>query len=280
MESYDEWTASQESETVIVDGRELEMAYRDGGESEGGPLVFLHGIPTNSYLWAKVAPAFEDERRVIVPDMVGYGSSTMEDRFDRSIRAQELAVEDLLAELGIDSCAFVGHDLGGGVGLRLAAHRPDLVERLVLSNAVAYDSWPIPLITDMGLPSFPRENEPEEVRETLAETFRNGTYGEASEAFVEGMVEPWGTEEGVVSLSRAASGTNTSHTTEIDPSEIEAETLLLWGGEDEFQPLEYAERLAEDVADGELVALEEAYHWVIEDRPDAYRERLREFLDG
>lgn len=280
MMSYDEWAASQESETVTVDDHDLEMAYRDEGESGGEPLVFLHGIPTNSYLWAKIAPDFEDDYRVIVPDMVGYGNSTMSDDFDRSIRAQELAVEDLLAELGVDSCTFVGHDLGGGVGLRLATHRPDLVERLVLSNAVAYDSWPVQFVTDMGLPSFPRENDPEDVRETLSETFHQGVYGEADESFVEGMVEPWSSEKGVVSLSRAASATNTNHTTEIDPSEIEAETLLLWGAEDDFQPIEYAERLAEEVPESDLVALEEAYHWVIEDRPEAYREHLRAFLDG
>lgn len=77
-----------------------------------------------------------------------------------------------------------------------------------------------------------------------------------------------------------ASGTNTSHTTEIDPSTIEGETLLLWGAEDEFQPIEYAERLEGDIDGSELVALDEAYHWAVEDRPEAYREQLRAFLDG
>lgn len=277
MPSYDEWTTSQESTTVSVDGHDLDMAYRD--EGEGTPLILLHGIPTNSYLWREVAPAFEEEYRTIVPDMVGYGNSEMSDEFDRSIRAQEIAVEGLLDELEIDSCAFVGHDLGGGVGLRLAAHRPGLVEQLVLSNAVAYDSWPVQFITDIGLPSFPRENGPEEVEKMLAETFREGVYGEASETFIEGMVEPWSSEKGVVSLSRAAVSTNTNHTTEIDPSNIEAETLLLWGAKDDFQPVEYAERLESDIPSSELVALEEAYHWVIEDRPESYREHLQEFLD-
>lgn len=277
MLSYGEWTTSQESATVSVDGHDLDMAYRD--EGSGDPLVFFHGIPTNSYLWRDVAPTFEDDYRVIVPDMIGYGSSDMSDEFDRSIRAQEIAIEGLLSELEIDSCAFVGHDLGGGVGLRLAAHRPDLVEQLVLSNAVAYDSWPIQLITDIGLPSFPKENSPEEVREMLTETFEQGVYGETSDEFIEGMTEPWSSEKGVVSLSRAAVSTNTNHTTEIDPSEINAETLLLWGADDDFQPVEYAERLEEDINDSELVALDEAYHWVIEDRPEAYREQLRAFLD-
>lgn len=278
MPSYSEWTGKQETTTVTVDGHTVDMAYRDVGD--GFPVLFLHGIPTNSYLWREVAPAFEDEYRTIVPDMVGYGNSEMSDDFDRSIRAQEIAIDGLLDELEIDSCAFVGHDLGGGVGLRLAAHQPERVSQLVLSNAVAYDSWPVQFITDIGLPSFPRENSPEEVREMVAGTFREGAYGEPSEEFVEGMVEPWSSKDGVVSLSRAAVSTNTNHTTEIDPSEIEAKTLLLWGAEDDFQPMEYAERLDKDIAESELVALEEAFHWVIEDRPEAYREHLRKFLDG
>jgi pimeloyl-ACP methyl ester carboxylesterase len=70
------------------------------------------------------------------------------------------------------------------------------------------------------------------------------------------------------------------NTTEIDPGEIEAPTLLLWGADDEFQPIEYAERLGADISDAELVGLDEAHHWVVEDRPEAYREELRAFLEG
>ncbi|WP_418280642.1 hypothetical protein [Halorubrum sp. DTA98] len=47
--TYSEWTAAQERATVAVDGHDLEVAYRD--EGTGDPVVFLHGIPTNSYLF-------------------------------------------------------------------------------------------------------------------------------------------------------------------------------------------------------------------------------------
>ena len=92
------------------------------------------------------------------------------------------------------------------------------------------------------------------------------------------MLAPWDSEEAETSLSRNAIGTNTSHTTEIDPTEIAAETLLLWGAEDEFREIEYAERPESDIPDGDLVGLEEANHWVPEDRSEAYRERSGEFL--
>ncbi|ELY54613.1 alpha/beta hydrolase [Natronococcus amylolyticus DSM 10524] len=275
---HDEWTDRLESTTVTVDGHDLEMAYAD--EGEGQPLVFLHGIPTSSYLWRQVALEFTDDYRVIVPDMIGYGESTMDDRFDRSIRAQEQAVADLFDQLGLDSVSFVGHDLGGGVGLRYAVHEPESVDELVLSNAVCYDSWPIETIVDLGLPSTIDEMSVDELTDTLESVFRGTLYGDdADDAFVEGMVDQWASEEGMVSLSRNAIGTNTSHTTEIDPAEVTARTLLLWGAEDEFQPIEYAERLERDIDGADLVGLEEANHWVPEDRPEAYREELRSFLE-
>ena len=74
-------------------------------------------------------------------------------------------------------------------------------------------------------------------------------------------------------------GTDTSHTTEVDPSEIEARTLLLWGVDDEFQPITYAEQLDSAIPDAELVGLDPANHWVVEDQTDAYRRELRLFLD-
>lgn len=277
---YDEWADSQNRADVTVDGHDLEVAYYEAGE-EGAdpPIVLLHGIPTNSFLWRHVVDALTEERRVIAPDMVGYGNSSMRDGFDRSIRTQEAMIDSLFDTLGLDAVSLVGHDLGGGVFLRFAAHQPDRVERLVLSNAVAYDSWPIQFITDMGLPETARETDVDELQETLDEMLRGTLYGdEVDEAFVEGMKAPWASEQGVTSLVRDAVATNTSHTTEIDPTAVTAETLLLWGAEDEFQPVEYAERLEDDVDDAELVGLEEANHWVPEDRPEAYRERLVEFL--
>jgi pimeloyl-ACP methyl ester carboxylesterase len=274
--TYGDWTAAQETATVTVDDHDLEMAYRDEGTGE--PVVFLHGIPTNSYLFRRQVEAVATDRRAIAPDMVGYGGSAMYDGFDRSIRAQELAVRDLLDQLGVETVAFVGHDLGGGVGLRLAARTPEAIDQLVLSNSVAYDSWPIQTITDLGLPGTARETSVAELQEMLDGLFRNTLHGDDhDEAFLDGMKTPWNSAAGVTSVVRNASATNTSHTTEVDPSMVTAETRLIWGTEDEFQPVQWAERLEADIDDCELVRLE-ANHWVPEDRPDAFTEHLTEFL--
>ncbi|PSP44690.1 alpha/beta hydrolase [Halobacteriales archaeon QH_6_64_20] len=279
---YESWSDEQATTTVTVDGHDLEMAYYDsaengdGGDSDGDPVLLLHGIPTNSFLWRQVAPPLADDRRVIVPDLVGYGNSASHDGFDRSIRAQKQAIGDLVEELGLDTVSFVSHDIGSGVALRYAAHEPDRVGKLVVSNGTCYDSWPVDFVTNLGLPST-AEMDREEFEETVSSAFSQGTYEEADREFVSGMTTPWLREGGRRALARAAVSTNTNHTTEIEYEDIDADLLCLWGADDSFQPIEYGERLADDL-NGEIVRLDEAYHWVVEDRTEAYREELEAFL--
>jgi pimeloyl-ACP methyl ester carboxylesterase len=278
--THREWTDRQTATTVTVDGHDLKVAYYDGGpepdRSPADTLVFLHGIPTWSFLWRDVAPAFEEEYRVIAPDLLGYGNSASGEGFDRSIRAQEAMVEGLLDELGEERVTLVAHDIGGGVALRLAAHSPERVDRLVVSNAVCYDSWPVEFVADLGLPRT-AEMDDDEFEGKLDFAFAEGAYGEADSEFVDGMKAPWLREGGRRALSRAAVATNTNHTTEIPYDAIDARTLCLWGADDVMQPLSYGERLAADL-NGEVVGLEDAYHWVVEDRTGRYREELRTFL--
>ncbi|MGZ0747699.1 alpha/beta fold hydrolase [Haloparvum sp. AD34] len=290
MVDHETWTARQDRTEVTVDGHELEVAYYESGpeheEIDGDgewpdepPVVFLHGIPTWSFLWRDVAPAIAEDRRVIAPDLAGYGNSAMHDGFDRSIRAQEAMLDDLLDGLVDGPVTLVAHDIGGGVALRYAADNPDAVDQLVLSNAVCYDSWPVEFINDLGLPSTIAELGAEGVEAKLDYAFGEGLYGDdPNPEFLEGMKAPWDSEQARVSLSRNAVATNTSHTTEIDYGAITAETLLLWGDDDVLQPVSYAERLAEDLQDAQLSRLSEAFHWVVEDRTESYRHRLRSFL--
>lgn len=274
-ESHEQWRDTQKRTAIEVDGHDLEMAYRDEGSGE--PVVFIHGVPTWSFLWRRVAPPLADDYRVVVPDLVGYGNSSRHDGFDRSIRTQEGAVEDLLDALDLGSVTVVAHDIGGGVALRLASHT-DRIERLVLSNAACYDSWPVEFVANLGLPGTARMD-PDEFEGQLDFAFDDGSYGEADPKFVAGMKAPWLREGGQRALARAAVATNTNHTTEIEYGAIDADLLCLWGADDVMQPIAQGERLVEDIG-GDLIGLEEAYHWVPEDRGAAYRRELRSFLGG
>lgn len=61
--------------------------------------------------------------------------------------------------------------------------------------------------------------------------------------------------------------------------DIDVPTLLLWDGDDVLVSTKWADRLAEDIPDAETEYLDDAYHWVVQDRPEAYRTSLERFLD-
>ena len=279
---YQTWSAEQTATTVTVDGHDATVAYVEAGTgNDGPPVVFLHGIPTWSYMWRDVLDPVAIDRHVVAMDMVGYGNSTMRDGIDRSIRAQEQALRGLLDSIEADTVSLVAHDIGGAVALRFAAHDPDRVEQLVLSNAACYDSWPVSFINQLGVPAT-LDRDPSDVRAELRSVFAEGVYGDAQahQPFVDGMMAPWQSSEGLRSLVRNAVATNTNHTMEIDYAAITAETTLLWGADDILQPLSYAERLAGDVAgESTIVEIEDAYHWVVEDRPEEYATHLGRRFD-
>jgi pimeloyl-ACP methyl ester carboxylesterase len=185
-------------------------------------------------------------------------------------------LEGLLDDLGETRVSLIAHDIGGGVALRFAADSPDRVDRLVASNIVCYDSWPVEFIVNFGLPDTV-EMDDDEFEGKLDFAFADGAYGEADPEFVTGMKAPWLREDGKRALARAAVSTNTNHTTEIDYDAIDADVLCLWASSDVMQPIAYGERLADDLG-GEVRELTDAYHWVVEDRPETYREELRAFL--
>lgn len=256
----------------------LRMAYTDVGSGE--PVVLLHGIPTWSYLYSAVIPRLEPHCRVVAPDFLGHGWSDRRDRFDRSLPAQAAAVLALLDALGIERATFVGHDTGGGVALILAIEHAERVERLVLSNAVAYDSWPIGDMIALSDPSW-RDKPAREVVDFVAGGLPDGIHnrGRLTPAFREGIVAPYSDEEGKISLIRNASALNTNHTTALIDrhKEIRAPTLVLWGRHDSWQTIPDGERLASEIPDAELVSVD-ASHWLPQDAPVDFADGILRFL--
>lgn len=257
----------------------VRIAYTDVGE--GDPVILLHGIPTWSYLYHDVADQLAAQHRIIAPDFIGHGNSDQRDMFDRSLTAQCSMILALMDHLGLASAAFVGHDTGGGVALMMAIQNPQRVDRLILSNIVAYDSWPIDDMIDISRPDW-KAKSADEIKDFLLAGFKDGLSRKTrlTDEFVEGIVAPYVTEVGKISLIRNASGLNTSHTTMLVPrhGEIAAETLLVWGADDPWQPLADGESLAQEIPNARLVKVPNASHWVQQDAPEEWLAHVLPFL--
>jgi pimeloyl-ACP methyl ester carboxylesterase len=259
----------------------LRVAWTDIGQGE--PVILLHGIPTWSFLYNDVIPLLAPANRVIAPDFLGHGYSDKRDFFDRSLLAQTGMILRLMDHLELDRAHFIGHDTGGGVSLIMAIHHPDRVARLVLTNVVAYDSWPIDDMIALGNPNW-RSKAPKEVADFLASGLPDGLFNRdrLTPAFEAGIVAPYSDEEGKISIIRNASALNTNHTTMLveKHGEIRAPTLCLWGVNDPWQTIGDGERLAREIPGARLVRVENASHWIPHDTPEIFAKEVRNFLAG
>ena len=257
----------------------VDIAYTDIGEGE--PMILLHGIPTWSYLYNNVINAFAKEYRVIAPDFLGHGYSDQRDLFDRSIEVQTKMVLQLMKALKLEKAHIVGHDTGGGVALILAIKHPEVVDKLVLSNIVAYDSWPIDDMLALGNPEWVRKSV-QEIADFLLEGYQMGLSnpGQLTETFKEGIRAPYLTERGKISLIRNAASLNTNHTTSLVTrhKDISAQTLLLWGVDDPWQTIADGRKLQEEIPNSQLVELENTSHWLQQDSPEPYVQNILKFL--
>jgi pimeloyl-ACP methyl ester carboxylesterase len=122
--------------------RELEwrgtrLRYAVGGD--GPPLVLVHGLGGTIENWRALAPPLAACHRVVVPDLPGHGGSAPLPEA-RDVDALAEAVLEVLAEESLGDAVWIGHSLGGVVGLRAAALRPAAVRGLVLAAAAGIGS--------------------------------------------------------------------------------------------------------------------------------------------
>ncbi|MDX6691897.1 MAG: haloalkane dehalogenase [Solirubrobacteraceae bacterium] len=110
----------------------LRLAHLD--EGEGPPVWFMHGEPTWSYLWRKVfPPVVAAGFRAIVPDLPGFGRSDKPTEIDWFTYDRHVAaMAALLDELDLRGATMVVHDWGGPIGLRLAVEHRERFDRLVI----------------------------------------------------------------------------------------------------------------------------------------------------
>ena len=135
-----DYSANADLLRVPVGGASLHVERYGHG---GVPVVLLHGLATSSFLWRMVGPELALAGvRAFAIDLMGHGESDRPLEAAYGIAAQAEYLDRAMAALRIASATFVGVDLGGAVALRLAATRPDRVDRLVLINSLTPDACP------------------------------------------------------------------------------------------------------------------------------------------
>ncbi|MEV0262306.1 alpha/beta hydrolase [Streptomyces sp. NPDC050617] len=268
---------------LIVDG--VRISYRDRGEGE--PVVFLHGTPSHSYEWRNVVPHVEAVgHRAITYDLPGYGRSERPVDRDTSVAAQTDLLGGLLDALGIEQAAIVAHDIGGAIGQRFAVSRPERVRRLMIIDTVSYDSWPSETwrkIIDEQLEEhtrLPQDAFDALLTRQLEMTVAGGATTMSGDV-LKAYLAPHQSALGRVSFFEHQVRHYDSRYTEEITDRLASLTMpvrILWGERDQWQPLAYAQRLAEGIPGARLTVVPGAGHFVMEDAPERVTEEILGFL--
>ena len=263
----------------IVEINETSLYYEDtGAGSTGQTIVFSHGLLWGTELFAAQVAALRSRYRCIAWDHRGQGKSA-EDW--RQCIGMELLTQDataLLDHLGVKSAVFVGLSMGGFVGMRVAARRPDLVSRLVLIETTVAREPAANVPRYRMLNAIFRRLGPRLVAGQVAKVMLGkSTIADASRerevaewiAIMTRRRDVWRAVNGVIDRAPMAAD---------ELAKINVPTLVIVGDEDMATPRDKAEHIVSAIAGAKLEVVPRAGHSSTVEQPEAINRLLDTFL--
>ena len=249
----------------------------------GLPVFLLHGFASSTYTWEKMAPLLQAKGyHVWALDMKGFGWS---DKPKESIYAPQILMEEVnewMNVMGLEKVVFVGNSLGGAIAWNMALDHPDKVSKLVLIDAAGFmHEMPLP-VRLAGFPGaatianlfFGRWM----IRDILKQVYYNPSL--ITETQVDAYYDRMRTENALYAVTALGQSLDELATEEYSrriPG-IQMETLIIWGREDSWIPVEDARKFKDALSNATLEIIPECGHIPQEERPEETARLILEFL--
>lgn len=272
--------AGPPSEFVELDEVEgLRVHVRD--EGTGPPLLFLHGAGSSLHTWDAWARQLRWGYRVVRIDLPPFGLSDRhpEDRYGPEAYLE--VMDALMEALEIEDPVVVGNSVGGYVAARYAAHNPEGTRGAVLLAPAGYPQTLPGVLRLVALRGLGRAVSWLTPRWLVERTVRRA-YADPERvpaAVVDRhheLLRGPGNRQGFRDVVLLMDDLRLDEPNWVE--DVTVPTLLMWGEEDRFVPVELAPRWLEDLPDAELVRLPDVGHVPMEEAPVRSLALLRPFL--
>ncbi len=260
-----------EEHTIDLDGSPV--FYRSAAAG-GTPSLYLHGVPTSSDDWVP----FLERTGGVAPDLIGFGRSGKGGHLDYTIDGLARFVESFVDRLRLGRVQLIVHDWGAGGGLAFAQRHPELLERLVLIDALPLLEgfrwqgpariWRRPGVGELAMGSTPQWLFKRVMR-------RGGDWSDTQLAAVWAQFDQ-GTQRAILRLHRHASEPQlvaAGHELE----RLTAPALVIWGERDPWLRAEFGRAYAGRLPNAGFELVAEAGHWPWLEQPDLV-DQIAEFL--
>src|SRR5215470_14525800 len=122
----------------------LRLFFREAGDPSKPTIVLLHGFPSSSHQFHDVIPRLAERSHVVAPDYPGMGLSeapaptVLRPTFDDVT----MVIETLIAQRAAGPIILYLHDIGGPIGMRIAAAAPERIAGLIFQNfTLSVEGW-------------------------------------------------------------------------------------------------------------------------------------------
>jgi 3-oxoadipate enol-lactonase len=240
-------------------------------------IVLAHGLLWSGEMFHKQVRHFKEKYRIIVYDHRGQGRSEVTPRGYDMDELYKDAVA-LIEALELGPVHFGGLSMGGFIGLRIAARRPDLLRSLILMETSAQAEPNIFKygILNMLVKLFGVASVAGPVMKIMfGEAFLNDpSRKEERETWRSNLLKNKKT------IVRAVEGVLRRKGVEAELQNIQCPTLILVGTDDKATTPEKAEFLNSNISNSKLVYVQDAGHTACIEAPKQYNEAIQSFLEG
>ncbi|EHI39863.1 alpha/beta hydrolase [Rhodococcus opacus PD630] len=253
-------------------------------EQDGPVVLLLHGTYW-SRVWLPVLGSLaEAGLRPIAVDLPGLGRSGGELTLETAtVPALADWVVRFASALKISGpIAVAGHDIGGAVAQHLLIHDGLEVSRLALVNSVTYDSWPAPHVARFRGPGVHAGTTVDDVLAARRQAVTAALAGAATERRIADYLDPWSAARVRRSWIALAGAADNRYTLDLVPALRQSTTpkLLIWGEDDAFETVEYAEQFASEIPHTTLIRIPNAGHIPTENAPEQIARELIDFFSA
>lgn len=276
--------ASEEDRFVTIDGHKLRYSRYDSVDGLQ-QAVFLHGFLSHLHSFDGTAELLTEELSLYGYDRLAFGLSSRpidEGTDPYTTTAVRMRLKAFLDRFALEQVILIGNSAGGNLAVQAALAYPERVKALILIDPAIYRNGPPgivrwilrgPLFDRFALSSI------RDLAEDQQELFESAWYRPEliGEELKDHYLQPLQVSQWDRSLLLYTKATE-------DPKivrrlkELEIPTLIIHGREDRIVPVKQSIRLHEELANSQLVILEECGHVPHEELPEQTAELIRRFI--
>ena len=272
---------NEASQFIEIDG--MQVHYRD--EGQGFPIVLVHGTASSLHTWNDWTKDLKKKYRVIRMDLPAFGITGPNKNADYSIENYTYFLQQFLMKINVAKFHLAGNSLGGNIAWNYAAEHPEQIEKLILIDAsglptnkpqpAVFKMAKTPVLSSLFLYVTPKFF----IKKNMEEVYADNT--KVTDAIItryHKMALRVGNRQAFIDRAKTDFKLGAKANLEKLKS-IQTPSLLIWGAQDSWIPLDNGKQMDRMLTNSKLVILENSGHVPMEENPAESLEALNGFLE-